>query len=163
MSLSFVTGFGKTDKSAVLAGTELPRPCVMGKASRWGVGRVHTHPLSPYGVQTLLGCSLNKHISVADRQTEALFHSHNTEKCSGKLNWSRYNKNLQQFPLLRTSENTKCQGVTGGTICTVDLAPFGSSLRPLTLILPRSRRERYGSTLLPATREQHDQNCTQSH
>ena len=33
----------------------------------------------------------------------------------------------------------------------------------LTLILRRSRRERYGSTLLPATREQHDQNCTQSH
>ena len=33
----------------------------------------------------------------------------------------------------------------------------------LTFILPRSRRERYGSTLLPATREQHDQNCTQSH
>jgi len=24
-------------------------------------------------------------------------------------------------------------------------------------------RERYGSTLLPATTEQHDQNCTQSH
>ena len=24
-------------------------------------------------------------------------------------------------------------------------------------------RERYGSTLIPATREQHDQNCTQSH
>ena len=24
-------------------------------------------------------------------------------------------------------------------------------------------RERYGSTLLPATREQRDQNCTQSH
>ena len=24
-------------------------------------------------------------------------------------------------------------------------------------------RERYGSTLLPATREQHDQNCTQRH
>jgi len=24
-------------------------------------------------------------------------------------------------------------------------------------------RERYGSTLLPVTREQHDQNCTQSH
>ena len=24
-------------------------------------------------------------------------------------------------------------------------------------------RERYGSTLLPATREQHDQKCTQSH
>ena len=33
----------------------------------------------------------------------------------------------------------------------------------LTLIIPRSRTERYGSTLLPATREQHDQNCTQSH
>ena len=33
----------------------------------------------------------------------------------------------------------------------------------LTLILRRSRTERYGSTLLPATREQHDQNCTQSH
>ena len=27
----------------------------------------------------------------------------------------------------------------------------------ITLILPRSVRERYGSTLLPATREQHDQ------
>ena len=33
----------------------------------------------------------------------------------------------------------------------------------LTLILRRSRRERYGSSLLPAKREQHDQNCTQSH
>ena len=33
----------------------------------------------------------------------------------------------------------------------------------LTLILRRFRTEWYGSTLLPATREQHDQNCTQSH
>jgi hypothetical protein len=32
---------------------------------------------------------------------------------------------------------------------------------PLTYGVPV--RERYGSTLLPATREQHDQNCTQSH
>jgi len=31
VSLSFVTEFGKTDKSAVLVETELPRPCVMGK------------------------------------------------------------------------------------------------------------------------------------
>jgi len=33
----------------------------------------------------------------------------------------------------------------------------------LTLILRRSRTGTVGSTLLPATREQHDQNCTQSH
>ena len=32
---------------------------------------------------------------------------------------------------------------------------------PLSYAVPI--RERYGSTLLPATREQHDQNCTQSH
>jgi hypothetical protein len=40
-------------------------------------------------------------------------------------------------------------------------------LRLATKIYPLSYgvpvRERYGSTLLPATREQHDQNCTQSH
>ena len=34
-------------------------------------------------------------------------------------------------------------------------------LYPLSYRVPV--RERYGSTLLPATREQHDQNCTQSH
>jgi hypothetical protein len=34
-------------------------------------------------------------------------------------------------------------------------------LYPLSYGVPV--RERYGSTLLPATREQHDQNCTQSH
>ena len=33
--------------------------------------------------------------------------------------------------------------------------------RPLSYGVPV--RERYGSTLLPATREQHDHNCTQSH
>ena len=33
----------------------------------------------------------------------------------------------------------------------------------LTLTYGVPVRERYGSTLLPATREQHDQNCTQSH
>ena len=33
----------------------------------------------------------------------------------------------------------------------------------LTLILRRSRTGTVCSTLLPATREQHDQNCTQSH
>ena len=35
------------------------------------------------------------------------------------------------------------------------------SCLPLSYRVPV--RERYGSTLLPATREQHDQNCTQSH
>jgi len=33
----------------------------------------------------------------------------------------------------------------------------------LTLILRRSHTGTVGSTLLPATREQHNQNCTQSH
>ena len=35
-----------------------------------------------------------------------------------------------------------------------------STIYPLSYGVPV--RERYGSTLLPATREQHDQNCTQS-
>ena len=35
------------------------------------------------------------------------------------------------------------------------------NLYPLSYGVPV--RERYGSTLLPATRQQHDQNCTQSH
>ena len=38
---------------------------------------------------------------------------------------------------------------------------LSGSLYPLSYRV--SVRERYGSTLLPATREQHDQNCTQSH
>ena len=38
---------------------------------------------------------------------------------------------------------------------------IGCSNYPLSYRVPV--RERYGSTLLPATREQHDQNCTQSH
>ena len=37
----------------------------------------------------------------------------------------------------------------------------GEIVYPLSYRVPI--RERYGSTLLPATREQHDQNCTQSH
>ena len=44
---------------------------------------------------------------------------------------------------------------------------FISVVEPQFLLYPLSYgvpvRERYGSTLLPATREQHDQNCTQSH
>ena len=40
---------------------------------------------------------------------------------------------------------------------------FWCCLRDLTLILRRSRKGTVCSTLLPATREQHDQNCTQSH
>ena len=42
-------------------------------------------------------------------------------------------------------------------------ASYSVAMLLLTLILRRPVRERYGSTLLPATREQHDQNCTQSH
>ena len=38
---------------------------------------------------------------------------------------------------------------------------YSESLYPLSYGVPE--RERYGSTLLPATREQHDQKCTQSH
>ena len=44
---------------------------------------------------------------------------------------------------------------------------IGQLMMVQLLIYPLSYRvpvrERYGSTLLPATREQHDQNCTQSH
>ena len=47
----------------------------------------------------------------------------------------------------------------------IDVMLWGSAVRdeyePLSYRVPV--RERYGSTLLPATREQHDQNCTQSH
>ena len=47
-----------------------------------------------------------------------------------------------------------------------DTFPIKNGLKKKVLY-PLSYRvpvwERYGSTLLPATREQHDQNCTQSH
>ena len=70
--------------------------------SRWGAGTDSTHPpFIAHCGRTLLDCSLNKHISVADRQTdrhtEALFHSHNRERwklqprtfCSGYGRWVR--------------------------------------------------------------------------
>ena len=41
------------------------------------------------------------------------------------------------------------------------LGYLAATVYPLSYGVPV--RERYGSTLLPATREQHDQNCTQSH
>ena len=41
--------------------------------------------------------------------------------------------------------------------CHSNLSPY----YPLSYGVPV--RERYGSTLLPATREQHDQNCTELH
>ena len=42
-----------------------------------------------------------------------------------------------------------------------ELQRFFFAQYPLSYGVPV--RERYGSTLLPATREQQDQNCTQSH
>ena len=45
--------------------------------------------------------------------------------------------------------------------CTTQSAVTRTRHYPLSYRVPV--RERYGSTLLPATREQHDQNCTQSH
>ena len=45
--------------------------------------------------------------------------------------------------------------------CRVLLDGGSQSNYPLSYRVPV--RERYGSTLLPATREQHDQNCKQSH
>ena len=49
------------------------------------------------------------------------------------------------------------------TLCgqNVELLNVKLAVYPLSYRVPV--RERYGSTLLPATREQHDQNCTQSH
>ena len=46
-------------------------------------------------------------------------------------------------------------------LCEQNKYQLFSTLYPLFYGVPV--RERYGSTLLPATREQHDQNCTQSH
>ena len=48
--------------------------------------------------------------------------------------------------------------------CLITVPAMGNGLLidyPLSYGVPV--REQYGSTLLPATREQHDQNCTQSH
>ena len=50
------------------------------------------------------------------------------------------------------------KGALGGQLC---LSLNHWQNYPLSYRVPV--RERYGSTLLPATREQHDQNCTQSH
>ena len=46
---------------------------------------------------------------------------------------------------------------------TVGILQLRNKRNRLTLSYRVLVRERYGSTLLPATREQHDQNCTQSH
>ena len=47
--------------------------------------------------------------------------------------------------------------------CAMTLALDRTSVMYYPLSYGVPVRERYGSTLLPATREQHDQNCTQSH
>ena len=78
--------------------------------------------------------------------------------------------------LLNTSGHTHRQRMDGPTrrlhiILTVIFhvlppPPDLAHNKCVTLCYPLSYgvpvRERYGSTLLPATREQHDQNCTQS-
>ena len=57
--------------------------------------------------------------------------------------------------------------LSGPWVLKIDFIPLDDKnvldgpLQPLSYGVPV--RERYGSTLLPATREQHDQNCTQSH
>ena len=57
-----------------------------------------------------------------------------------------------------TEHHLKTEALQG---ITVDNFNLGAFYYPLSYRVPV--RERYGSTLLPATREQHDQNCTQSH
>ena len=58
------------------------------------------------------------------------------------------------FSILSLARNVHGENL-GATSC------YGNRNYPLSYRVPV--RERYGSTLLPATREQHDQNCTQSH
>ena len=55
-------------------------------------------------------------------------------------------------------DNVRCKPSTD-----TRLEPATSRTRNWPLSYGVPVRERYGSTLLPATREQHDQNCTQSH
>ena len=50
-----------------------------------------------------------------------------------------------------------------GSITRDALAEVCEEMACYTLSYGVPVRERYGSTLIPATREQHDQNCTQSH
>ena len=53
-------------------------------------------------------------------------------------------------------------GGVGGSSASINMScVMELEFLPLSYGVPV--RERYGSTLLPATREQHDQNCTQSH
>ena len=49
------------------------------------------------------------------------------------------------------------------TWCLYPAVSAGNLYKECSLSYGVPVRERYGSTLLPATREQHDQNCTQSH
>ena len=50
--------------------------------------------------------------------------------------------------------------------CQIAVIISSSQIKKISVNYPLSYgvpvRERYGSTFLPATREQHDQNCTQS-
>jgi len=91
-----------------------------------------------------------------------------------------------QVPCEENSNTTSNHMAEMVNRCESNSVQKNSDLGILSLILPRSRtetvwfytstsneraarpyrvpvRERYGSTLLPATREQHDQSCTQSH
>jgi hypothetical protein len=120
----------------VLAETVLPRPCVMGKGLRMRCWQSSHHPLSPYGVQTPLVCSPNKHISVADRQTDRSSVPLTQQREKVPLNQTEAGttktcNNFHYLELQRTQSVTVFQ--EGPTICTVDLVPFESRLNPLIL------------------------------
>ena len=56
-----------------------------------------------------------------------------------------------------------CPNHPGSPLRIIKFISMCIEIRCYTLSYGVPVRERYGSTLLPATREQHDQNSTQSH
>ena len=80
---------------------------------------------------------------------------------------------LREFLLLQNIHTVSRAQTPSYLVGTWGLFPWGKAagawngtllyLVPILISYGVPVRERYGSTLLPATREQHDQNCTQSH
>ena len=74
---------------------------------------------------------------------------------------STFQDNWSQFLGFNPRSSRKKQQATLWLVTLTHDCKSELDIYPLSYGVPL--RKRYGSTLLPATREQHDQNCTQSH
>ena len=112
-------------------------------------------------------------ISKQSRQVEGYFNLHDISKPCSDNRANEKNEETGECPLAgrgnskyvarrpSSKYNKVCHACTFSNVVRYDKPDQEKVFYPLSYGVPV--RERYGSTLLPATREQHDQNCTQSH